>query len=143
MEVYTRSFKMIIKAYNNTKSKKKKLNKQQKLLLNDYNEWRTSNGMSSVSSLKTEKYKSKFVDYKPNKTTYRKQEVKSVIQDGFAACSKNSIMDRMNLDKEPEHVKQEILAKSKRIAQMYNKGGYQYITDDVDITTIGTRSRRM
>ena len=52
-------------------------------------------------------------------------------------------MDRMSLDKEPEHVREQILAKSKRIAQMYNKGGYQYITDDVDVTTIGTRSRRM
>jgi hypothetical protein len=52
-------------------------------------------------------------------------------------------MDRTSLDKEPEHVREQIIAKSKRIALMYNKGAYQYISDEIDITTIGTRNRRM
>ena len=134
---------MFIKCFDTPKKKKAKLTKEKKKLVNEYNDWRAKNGLEHVDSLTAKKYKGSFKEYKPKTSSYRKNEVKSVVSLGQATCGKTSIMDRMVLDKEPEHVKEEIIAKSKRIAQMYNKGGYQYITDDVDITTIGTRSRRM
>lgn len=33
----------------------------------------------------------------------------------------------------------EAVKKSKKIAPLYNKGAYQYITDDEDLTTIGKK----
>ncbi len=33
----------------------------------------------------------------------------------------------------------EAVKKSKRIAPLFNKGAYQYITDDEDLTTIGKK----
>lgn len=34
---------------------------------------------------------------------------------------------------------EEIEKKKKRIAPLYNKGGYQYLTDDTDLTTVGRK----
>jgi len=48
-----------------------------------------------------------------------------------------SIMN--NLHKEPEHVRKEIINKSKRVAIAYNKGGYIYVTDGADPTDIGKK----
>jgi hypothetical protein len=47
-----------------------------------------------------------------------------------------------NIDKEPEHIKKQILEKAKRIEIAYNKGGLVYVTDGMDIKTMGSRSRR-
>jgi len=54
----------------------------------------------------------------------------------------NSVMDPMSLAKETPEVRAAIIAKSKRIAIAYNKGAYQYVTDDTDPTGLGSRSRR-
>ena len=55
-------------------------------------------------------------------------------------CSKRDIMT--NLHKEPEHVQQEILRKASLVMPLYNKGGLQYAGPDVDLTTVGSKSRR-
>lgn len=55
-------------------------------------------------------------------------------------CSKRDIMT--NLHKEPEHVREEILKKASLVMPLYNKGGLQYAGPDVDLTTVGTKSRR-
>jgi hypothetical protein len=55
-------------------------------------------------------------------------------------CSKRDIMT--NLHKEPEHVQKEILKKASLVMPLYNKGGLQYAGPDVDLTTVGTKSRR-
>lgn len=123
--------------------KKKKATKKEISLLSDYNKWRKQNGLEETKSLVAKKYTREFKEYLPKNDGNRRSTIKSLMSDSPAACARTSIMDRINLDKEPEHVREQILAKSKRIAQMYNKGGYQYITDEVDITTIGTRSRRL
>ena len=59
------------------------------------------------------------------------------------ACNttRNSVMDAVSLAKEPEHVREAIIAKSKRIAIAYNKGAYQYVTDGTDPKTIGSGER--
>ena len=46
------------------------------------------------------------------------------------------------LDKEPAHVRRAILDKAKRVEIAYNKGGLVYVTDAMDIKTMGSRSRR-
>lgn len=59
------------------------------------------------------------------------------------ACftARQSMTDAATLAKEPEHVREAIIAKSKRIAIAYNKGAYQYVTDDTDPKTIGSGER--
>lgn len=135
---------MMIHIYTNSSPKKTKMTKAQKASLKEYNDWRTSNKLPKVETLKAKTYTRSFQDYKPKTTEYRTtQHIKSLETDSKIECGRNSIMDPINLNREPEHVREAILAKSKRIAQMYNKGGYQYITDDIDVKTIGTRNRRM
>lgn len=59
------------------------------------------------------------------------------------ACftARQSMTDAASLAKEPQHVQDEIIAKSKRIAIAYNKGAYQYVTDETDPKTIGSGER--
>lgn len=53
------------------------------------------------------------------------------------STANRSIMNKLH--EEPEHVRKEIIAKSKRVAIAYNKGAYQYITDGADTTDIGKK----
>ena len=53
-----------------------------------------------------------------------------------------SVMDPVALQKESPEVRAQILAKSQRIAIAYNKGAYQYVTEETDPATLGSRSRR-
>jgi hypothetical protein len=133
---------------NNTfkpKKKKKSLTKAEVECLTEYNLFLKQNGLPPVNSLKAKKYAPKFRELK-TKTVFRRpgtQNIKSHETVGLAVCSRVSIMDQRSLEKESKETRDAIVAKSKRIALMYNKGAYQYITDDVDLTTIGTRNRRM
>lgn len=135
---------MMIFTHTSSSVRKTKMSKKQKDSLDRYNEWRKKNGLSRVDTFRAERFTGSFTDYKPKQGSYRKTDhIKSIVTDTPSVCARTSIMDPINLNREPEHVREAILLKSKRIAQMYNKGGYQYITDDVDIKTIGTRNRRM
>lgn len=59
-----------------------------------------------------------------------------------ACCTgRQSMTDAAVLAKEPKHVQDEIIAKSKRIAIAYNKGAYQYVTDGTDPKTLGSGER--
>ena len=53
---------------------------------------------------------------------------------------RTSVMDAAQLAKETEEVRAEIIAKSKRIAIAYNKGAYQYVSDESDAKTIGRKN---
>lgn len=129
---------------SSSKKKKTKLTKAKQKILGDYNEWRKQNKLPEVTSLDAKRFSGSFQEYRPKITRVRSTaHIKSLESMDPAICARKSIMDRMSLDKEPEHVKEQILAKSKRIALMYNKGAYQYISDEIDVTTIGTRNRRM
>lgn len=135
---------MMIFANSSPKKKKTKLTKAKQKVLGEYNEWRKQNKLPEVTSLNAKRFSGSFQEYKP-KTVHTRStaHIKSLESTSPAVCSRHSIMDRMSLDKEPEHVREQIIAKSKRIALMYNKGAYQYISDEIDVTTIGTRNRRM
>ena len=93
------------------------------------------------------KYMDRKSTYTPSYTGIpRRQESELVMQAKSlqtTACftSRNSVMDEMQLAKEPEHIREAIIAKSKRIAIAYNKGAYQYVTDDTDPKTIGSGER--
>ncbi len=52
---------------------------------------------------------------------------------------RKSMTDPAFLAKEPEHVRKEIIAKSKRLAPAYNKGAVQYISDETDTATLGRK----
>lgn len=135
---------MMIFANSSPKKKKTKLTKAKQKILGEYNEWRKQNKLPEVTSLNAKRFSGSFQEYKPKTVHMRSTaHIKSLESTSPAVCSRHSIMDRMSLDKEPEHVREQIIAKSKRIALMYNKGAYQYISDEIDVTTIGTRNRRM
>jgi hypothetical protein len=63
------------------------------------------------------------------------------LQTNACFTTRQSMMDAAVLAKEPEHVREAIIAKSKRIAIAYNKGAYQYVTDETDPKTIGSGER--
>lgn len=63
------------------------------------------------------------------------------LQTNACFTSRVSMTDAAVLAKEPEHVREAIIAKSKRIAIAYNKGAYQYVTDETDPKTIGSGER--
>lgn len=67
-------------------------------------------------------------------------EAKS-LQTNACFTARQSMTDAATLAKEPEHVREAIIAKSKRIAIAYNKGAYQYVTDETDPKTIGSGER--
>jgi hypothetical protein len=56
------------------------------------------------------------------------------------SASTTSVMDPRALAAEPKAIRDEIIAKSKRVAIAYNKGAYQYITDDTDPVSIGKKN---
>lgn len=56
-----------------------------------------------------------------------------------SACSIRSDMDLLALSKESASARAATVANSKRIAIAYNKGPYQYITDETDPTSLGRR----
>lgn len=55
---------------------------------------------------------------------------------------KRSPMDPRELAKESLEVQEATIAKSNSLAPMYNKGALQFLTPGIDVTTIGSRSRR-
>ena len=91
--------------------------------------------LSSTYSLKVPDYRNANSDIYFNVS----KETKIV---GSGDCTKRSIMDPRVLANEKPEVREAILAKSRRLMPLYNKGGYQYVTDGEDVTTLGSRSRR-
>lgn len=53
--------------------------------------------------------------------------------------ARNSVMDAAQLAKEAPEVRDAIIAKSKRLAPAFNKGAYQYVSDEADVQTLGRK----
>lgn len=72
---------------------------------------------------------------------YRKSDtsIPSHTTQGLFVPARRSMMDPTTLAKEPEHVREAIIAKSKRIAIAYNKGGYVFLSEGMDPKTIGRK----
>lgn len=85
----------------------------------------------------------KVVDYRRDSGDIYNTVSKETKIVGPDACTvKRSPMDPRVLANEKPEVREAILAKSRRLMPLYNKGGYQYVTDGEDVTTLGSRSRR-
>lgn len=108
-----------VKSSFKRKKKKKTLNPAKKL---------TASQLRSFTTVERPKYRE--ID----------RSIPSVNTNTAFVPARRSMMDPANLAKEPEHVREGIIAKSKRIAIAYNKGAYQYISDDADATTIGRKN---
>ena len=70
------------------------------------------------------------------------KKIPSVQSTAPAVLAVTSIMDPLNLSRMSEKDRESVIAKSKRVAIVYNKGGYQYISDETDPTTLGSSERR-
>lgn len=80
-------------------------------------------------------------DYRPPRPESEVVMQAKSLETNASFTTKHSVMDAAMLAKEPEHVRDAIIAKSKRIAIAYNKGAYQYVTDETDPKTIGSGER--
>jgi alkaline phosphatase len=98
-----------------------------------HREWLRSNGLDNI---KIPKDRGDYVpDWKPD-PDYPPLGNKIPVGGGV----KNDIMTR--LKDEPEAVQQEILRKARRTAPAYNKGGYQYITEDAEFNSLGNKGNK-
>jgi hypothetical protein len=99
---------------------------------------RISLRFSGVTKLKHKSKKSKSLNL-PSVPDDRQQQYPSLNSGGTpTSTSRNSIMDRLHL--ESEATAAAIIKKSKSISIPFNKGAYQYISDESDIKHIGKKA---
>ena len=115
--------------------------KKKKDTLTAHDKWLIKQGLH-LSQLKTKKrldnsWKQRYNDDMMVDRSTKHYDDKKLVA---GPTSKTDIMT--NLHKEPEHVQAEIMRKASLVMPLYNKGGLQYAGPDVDLTTVGTRSRR-
>jgi len=130
--------------YTTTVSKRKTKRKAKSKLISDHDKWLINKGLhpDQIRLKKDKKVLDKLWrsgynnDMMVDRSTRHYDDKELVAGD----CSKRDIMT--NLHKEPEHVREEILRKASLVMPLYNKGGLQYAGPDVDLTTVGTKSRR-
>lgn len=130
----------LLPAYYNSNGNSKRKRKA-KSELTDHDKWLLKQGLH-LSQIK----KKKVVDtsWKKQYTTDMMVErsTKSYDDKEFVAGSTTKTDIMTNLHKEPKHVQDAVLKKASLVMPLYNKGGLQYAGPDVDLTTVGTRSRR-
>lgn len=134
----------ILPAYYTTTVSKRKLkrkNTAKSKLVSDHDRWLLSKGLHP-DQIKMKKsvdlsWKKRYTDDMMIDRSTRSYDDKALVA---GDCPKRDIMT--NLHKEPEHVQEEILRKASLVMPLYNKGGLQYAGPDVDLTTVGTKSRR-
>ena len=134
----------ILPAYYTTTVSKRKLSRKSKAkskLVSDHDRWLLSKGLhpDQIKMKKSvdENWKK---EYSEGMKVDREGYVSSGLSGSKSSCAKRDIMT--NLHKEPEHVRKEILKKASLVMPLYNKGGLQYAGPDVDLTTVGSKSRR-
>lgn len=83
---------------------------------------------------KKSEYKVPFPNLKEGVSTSDSKSIYETIQ---PMINKKTIIDQAR--NESKEVKEEILRKATRTAPLFNKGGYQYISDGDDIKTLGRK----
>lgn len=134
----------ILPAFYTTTVSKRKLSRKSKAkskLVSDHDRWLLSKGLHpdqiKLKKGVDENWKKRYSeDMKVDREGY----VSSGLSGNKSSCAKRDIMT--NLHKEPEHVQKEILKKASLVMPLYNKGGLQYAGPNVDLTTVGSKSRR-
>lgn len=123
----------LLKPYiNNIGSTKTKATAKQLQAKAEHEAWLKKNGVHPDQLKHKPKVKNSLPSYKTEKVN-----LSNTIVDGGR---NKSIM--ANIYKESEAVQRKILEKAKRTEMAYNKGGLVYVTDGMDIKTMGSRSRR-
>jgi hypothetical protein len=117
---------------NNIGSTKSKPSAKQLQAKAEHEAWLKRNGVHPEQLKHKPKAKTTLPSYKTEKV-----QLSNTIVDGGRD---RSIMS--NLYKESVAVQRKILEKAKRTEIAYNKGGLVYVTDEMDIKTMGSRSRR-
>jgi hypothetical protein len=134
----------ILPAYfttNVSKRKPKIKTTSKNKLISDHDRWLLSKGLHPDQiKLKKTVDKNWKKEYTEGMKIDRAGYVSSGLSGSKSSCAKRDIMT--NLHKEPEHVQKEILKKASLVMPLYNKGGLQYAGPNVDLTTVGTKSRR-
>lgn len=127
----------------NTRKRKRK-SKVKSKLVSAHDRWLLEQGLhpDQIRVKKDKKVLDKLwrTDYNENMKVDRDDYVSAGLSGDASSCAKRDIMT--NLHKEPEHVQKEILKKASLVMPLYNKGGLQYAGPNVDLTTVGTKSRR-
>lgn len=82
------------------------------------------------------KFTKPFREYRPKRDSRITREYASLQTDN-GVCARNTIMDNLHL--ESTEVREEILAKSTRLAPAFNKGAVQYITEGSDPRFLGKK----
>ena len=133
----------ILPAYYTTTNTRKRNSKRKNnsKLISDHDRWLLKQGVHPEQiRLKKTVDKNWKTEYTNNMKVDRDDYVSSGMSGSASSCAKRDIMT--NLHKEPEHVQKEILKKASLVMPLYNKGGLQYAGPNVDLTTVGTKSRR-
>ena len=120
----------------NSNSKKSKLSKSKKqsIASQQHEDWLRKQGLLPEQIEKrmgATKPDYAFPDLKVQNSTALSNNL--AVKGGF----RHGIMD--NLQNETPEVQEEILAKAKRIAPGWNKGGYIFITDDTNLSDLGKK----
>lgn len=124
--------------YTTTKYKRKKKKNSTKLSTHD--QWLLERGVHPEqlkAKINKEHLKKDFLEKVEQQRINKPLYVSAGMNGDSSSTANRSIMNK--LQNEPEHVRKEIIAKSKRVAIAYNKGAYQYITDGADTTDIGKK----
>lgn len=137
----------ILPAYYTTTVSKRKLKRKSKAkskVMSAHDKWLINKGLhpDQIRLKKDKKVLDElwFSGYTNDMMVDRSDYVSSGLSGTKSSCAKRDIMT--NLHKEPEHVQKEILRKASLVMPLYNKGGLQYAGPDVDLTTVGSKSRR-
>ena len=134
----------ILPAYYTTTVANRKRKKSAKKTISAHDTWLLKQGLhpEQIKLRKDKKVLDKMwrSEYNEFMKVDREGYVSSGLSGSKSSCAKRDIMT--NLHKEPEHVRKEILRKASLVMPLYNKGGLQYAGPDVDLTTVGTKSRR-
>lgn len=127
----------------NTRKRKRK-SKVKSKIVSDHDRWLLQNGVhpDQIRVKKDKKVLDKMwrSGYNESMMVDRSDYVSAGLSGDASSCAKRDIMT--NLHKEPEHVQKEILKKASLVMPLYNKGGLQYAGPNVDLTTVGSKSRR-
>jgi len=127
--------------YTTTVSNRKRKSKTKTKLISDHDRWLLSKGLHPDQiKLKKGVDENWKKEYTNNMKVDREGYFSSGLSGSKSSCAKRDIMT--NLHKEPEHVQKEILKKASLVMPLYNKGGLQYAGPNVDLSTVGTKSRR-
>ncbi len=128
----------LLPAYYTTTNQRKR--KQRKYDRSEHDAWLIKMGVSPQQiKIKKSKNTSWAKEYAESlKVDRSSAQYDSAGMSGDASsCANRSIM--ANLHKEPEHVREAILAKAARTAPLYSKGPYQYITDGTNLDDVGKK----